>query len=76
MAQDTDVTVAVNVPETLNSNKVEQSVAVAVAQEDVEEEVEEVVLDSSFSLSLFGSGSLTGGFGLNFGLSVWQKKMH
>ena len=58
--QDTEVTVAVIVPETLNLKILEQSVAVAVSQDDVDDD--EVVVDSSLSLS--GSGSLTGGFGL------------
>ena len=62
----TDVLVVLTVPETLICNTVEQSVT--VAEQDEEEDVEEgSVLVGS--LSLFGSGSLTGGLGLNRGLS-------
>lgn len=58
--QDTEVIVDVTVPGTLNVKVVEQSVAVAASQVDVEDDV--VVLDGFLSLSR--SGSLTGGFAL------------
>lgn len=60
VAHDTEVTVLVIVPVMLKGSKVEQSVAVAVPQDDVE------LLDGSVleGLSLFLSGSFFGGLGL------------
>jgi hypothetical protein len=72
--QVTEVLVVLTVPETLICNRVEQSVTVAL-QDDDDEEVEEASVLVG-SLSLFGSGSLTGALGLYRGLLWWQKKMH
>ena len=60
VAHNTEVTVLVIVPVMLKGSKVEQSVAVAVPQDDVE------LLDGSVleGLSLFLSGSFFGGLGL------------
>jgi hypothetical protein len=61
--------VVLTVPDTLTCKRVEQSVTVAVQEDDEDEEVEEgSVLVGS--LSLFGFGSLTGGLGLYRGL-LW-----
>jgi hypothetical protein len=70
--QITEVLVVLTVPETLFCNRVEQSVTVALQDDgddddDDDDEVEEgSVLVGSLSLS--GSGSLTGGLGLYRGL--------
>ena len=62
-AQLIEVVVVLTVPEMLICNRVEQSVTVAV-QEDDEEEVDELEGSVLVGSSLFGSGSLTGDTGL------------
>lgn len=76
--QITEVLVMLTVSETLICNRVEQSVIVALQDDDDDDDDKEVEEGSVLvgSLSLFGSGSLTGGLGLYRGLLWWQKKMH
>jgi hypothetical protein len=64
----TEVLVVLTVPDTLTCKRVEQSVTVAVQEDEVDEVEEGSVLVGS--LSLFESGSLTGGRGLYRGL-LW-----
>jgi hypothetical protein len=74
--QITEVLVVLTVSETLICNRVEQSVIVALQDDDDDDEEVEEGSVLVGSLSLFGSGSLTGGLGLYRGLLWWQKKMH
>jgi len=68
--------VVLTVPDMLICSKVEQSVTVAVQEDEDEEDFE--VLEGSVLVgsSLFGSRSLTGGTGLLLGLLREQKKLH
>jgi hypothetical protein len=70
--QITEVLVVLTVSETLICNRVEQSVIVALQDDDDDDDDDDKEVEEGSvlvgSLSLFGSGSLTGGLGLYRGL--------